>query len=256
MTVTYVSEGDVCMITLNRPEALNAVNADMLGDISETFQRFEADRNSKVAILTGAGKSFCAGVDIKSSVASHGPGVVAAPATDFGPFWTENKLNKPVIAAVNGYAMGVGFILSTLTSDLCIASESAVFQMSEVARGMVGGWEWGWQHGWSRQACMEVALGYRLSAYQAHTYGIVAEVVKDDALIQRALDRARHLLSIPPQALKAHRHLVRELLPKVPDDLVAISDVYSHRLDGSHDQVEAVRSWIEKRAPNYSDYGC
>lgn len=253
MLVDYRMIDGVAVITLNRPQVLNAISAQMRHDLSVAFQRFEDDPAARVAILTGAGRAFTAGVDVKESTQA---GVMAMREPQISipcPFWTNNDLTKPVIAAVNGPAMGVGFILSLLTADLCIAAESAVFEISEIARGIMSGWEWGWQQNWPRPICMELALGYRISAQRAYDGGLISQVVPDGDLLDVALAKAREMLRIPPAVIRAHRELVRSMVPEIPPDVASRFERYNAAFETSEDAQEAVRSWLERRPPVYID---
>ena len=254
MIVDYEVTDGIAVVRMNRPEALNAVSVQMRLELAQAWRRFEDDRDARVAILTGAGRAFTAGVDVKES-ASGGEMAMREPQIPIEClFWTNNDLTKPVIAAVNGYAMGVGLIMALTTADLCIASESAAFEISEIPRGEMAGWDWGWQQNWPRPICMELALGYRLSAQRAYDAGLIAEVVPGDKLMDAAMARARHLLSVPPAIVRAHRDLIRRMQPPIPPEITALARKYHDEHTGSEDAHEAVRSWLERRPPVYKSY--
>lgn len=255
MPVDYLRRGAVVIIQMNRPKKLNAITVEMRRSLAEASLRFENDPEAQVAVLTGAGRAFCAGVDVKES-ASNGVMAMREPQIDIPClFWTNNDLTKPVIAAVQGYSMGVGAIMSLLTADLCIAAESAVFEISEIPRGIMEGWQWGYQQRLSRQAAMELAFGYRISGRRAYDMGLVAEVVPDAQLLDAAIERANHLGRIAPAIIRAHRDLVRKLVPAIPPDVQELAAAYSQNHRGSDDALEAVRSWMEGRPPVFAGWG-
>jgi enoyl-CoA hydratase/carnithine racemase len=253
VVVEYEQEDEIIVIRMNRPRSLNAVTVEMRHQLALAWRRFEDDPTARVAILTGADRAFTAGVDVKESVSDSGTMAMREPPIPIEClFWTNNDLTKPVIAAVNGYAMGVGFIMAVLTADLCIAAESATFEISEIARGLVSGWDWGWQQNWPRAICMELALGYRISAHRAYDAGLIVGVVPDDQLMDAARAKAKDLLRIPPAIVRAHRDLVRSMAPVVPQEVLDRATRYSESHKGSEDAQEAVRSWLERRPPVYT----
>ena len=254
MIVEYEQSDGIAIIRMNRPEVLNAVSIQMRYELALAFRRFEDDPAARVAILTGTGKAFTAGVDVKESVSDSGEMTMREPPIPIPClFWTNNDLTKPVIAAVNGYAMGVGFILAVLSADLCIAAESASFEISEIARGLMSGWDWGWQQNWPRAISMELGLGYRISAQRAYDAGLIVQVTPDEDLMPAALAKARELLRIPPAVIRAHRALIRSMAPEVPPEVLDRATQLGEAHRGSDDAHEAVRSWLERRAPVYQD---
>jgi enoyl-CoA hydratase/carnithine racemase len=249
--VEYTLADKIAVIRMNRPASLNAVSVQMRHELAQAWRRFEDDPDARVAILTGTGKAFTAGVDVKESV-SNGSLAMREPQISIPcRFWTNNDLTKPVIAAVNGYAMGVGFIMAVLTADLCIAAESASFEISEIPRGIQAGWDWGWEQNWPRAICMELSLGYRITAQRAYDAGLIVQVVRDEDLMESARERALQLLRIPPATVRAHRELVRSMAPVVSSEVRARAEQHRERFVGSHDAQEAVLSWLERRAPDY-----
>ncbi len=253
MPVEYEQSDGIAIVRMNRPEKLNAIGVQMRLELAQAFQRFEDDRRARVAILTGVGRAFTAGVDVKES-ASNGVMAMREPQIPIPcPFWTNNDLTKPVIAAVNGYAMGVGFILAVMTADLCVAAQSASFEISEIPRGLMSGWDWGWRQTWPRAISMELALGGRISAQRAYDAGLIVEVVQDAALMDAAIARAERMLLIPPATIRAHRDLVRKLERVVPGEISDLAQQYGQSIRGSEDAQEAVRSWLERRKPVYQD---
>ncbi len=156
MAVVETEEhGQVLIVRMNRPERLNALNAELRTALAETWTQFRHDDRFEVAIFTGSGRGFCAGEDMKESLQRGAPGG-ARPAIE-DPFMT-GALEKPVIAAVNGFAMGGGFMLVERT-DLRVAAKGAVFEVSEAKRWLVGGYNHGHIANLPYPIAMEMALG-------------------------------------------------------------------------------------------------
>ena len=149
-------DGQIVVITLDRPDKLNAISSAVAGEFARAFRRF-AESDAFVAIVAGAGRAFCAGMDVMENLAA-GRSTMQAPdiGDDYNVFWPgetsgeqapslmkgqHRRLDKLVIAAVHGYACGGGFLMA-MAADLCVAAESTVFEVSEVPRGLVAGWTW------------------------------------------------------------------------------------------------------------------
>ena len=152
--------GQVLVVRMNRPERLNALNTEMRTALAETWSDFRHDKNLEVAIFTGTGRGFCAGEAMKESLATRTPGGQRPSVPD--PFMDGN-LEKPVIAAVNGFAMGGGFMLVERT-DLRVAVPEAVFEVSEAKRWLLGGYNHGHLANLPYPIAMEMALGFRFTA--------------------------------------------------------------------------------------------
>ena len=180
-----VEDSDVVVITLNRPEKLNAISSPLAAELADAFHRFDAG-SAFVAILAGAGRAFTAGMDVLENMAA-GRTVMASPdlGAAYNPFHPgqavddgspgraahhARTLKKLVIAAVHGYVFGGGFIMA-MAADLCVAAESAVFEFSEVYRGMAVGWDMGYLYRFPRNISMELALGLRMEARRAYELG-------------------------------------------------------------------------------------
>ena len=165
--------GQIITIRLNRPERLNALSTVIRKGMAEAFHRYHEDKDLEVAILTGTGRGFCAGEDMKESIDRGIPGspkeFVEENLVD--PFQT-GALQKPVIAAVNGYAMGGGFMLVERT-DLRIAVKEAIFEMSEAKRWLLGGYNHGHYGNLPHPVATEMAFGYRISAERMHQVGFI-----------------------------------------------------------------------------------
>src|SRR5436305_13848855 len=195
-TVTYQLDGHVATITYNRPHALNAVNGELRVDLNAAFTRFRDEEAAWVAIVTGEGRAFCVGADLKDGAGSTGQFA--------GTFWEKPTLNsfesgweifKPVIAAVNGYCLGYGLTLVTWC-DFVIASERAEFGFPEVGIGVptiVGAIRLPQRLNW--QYAMELLLtGERIDAARAKEIGLAGWVVPHDDLMREARTLADRLV--------------------------------------------------------------
>ena len=208
-TVGYELDGHVVTITYNRPQALNTINAEMRRGLNDAFAAFRDDDEAWVAIVTGAGRAFCAGADMRDG---------AGAAGEFaGTFWEKPTLNsfesgweifKPVVAAVNGYCLGYGLTLVTWC-DFVIASERAEFGFPEVRLGVptiVGAIRLprkiNWQH------AMELLLtGERVDAQRAREIGLAGWVVPHDELMAEARSLAGRLVQAAPLAARATKEV-------------------------------------------------
>ena len=171
--------GQVLVVRMNRPERLNALNHELRVALAQTWTEFRHDTGLEVAILTGTGRAFCAGEDMKETLANNTPGGRRLEIED--PFAT-GALEKPVIAAVNGFAMGGGFMLVERT-DLRVAARGAVFEVSEAKRWLLGGYDHGHLANLPYPIAMEMALGFRFTAERFHQLGFINRIVEPDRVI-------------------------------------------------------------------------
>src|SRR5215471_1556199 len=201
--------GQIMVVRMNRPESLNALNLDMRTCLAEAWTEFRRDAQLEVAIFTGAGRAFCAGEDMKESLARGQPGGTRPELED--PFMT-GALEKPVIAAVNGFAMGGGFMLVERT-DLRVAVKGAVFEVSEAKRWLLGGYNHGHLANLPYPIAMEMALGFRFTAERFYELGFLNRLVEPQELIPSAMAMAEHLLTLPPASRVNTVHMMRQMRP-------------------------------------------
>src|SRR5262245_48427928 len=202
--------GQVLVVRMNRPERLNALNQEMRTRLAETWTEFRHDDGLEVAIFTGTGRGFCAGEDMKESLQRGVPGGQRPAIED--PFMT-GALEKPVIAAVNGYAMGGGFMLVERT-DLRVAVREAVFEVSEAKRWLLGGYNHGHLANLPYPIAMEMALGLRFTAQRFYQLGFLNRLVPPAELIPTAMTMAEHLLSLPPASRVNTVYMMRQMRPE------------------------------------------
>src|ERR1700745_1263544 len=183
--------GQVLVVRMNRPERLNALNLEMRTELAETWTEFRHNDGLEVAIFTGTGRGFCAGEDMRESLQRGAPGGQRPAIED--PFMS-GALEKPVIAAVNGYAMGGGFMLVERT-DLRVAVREAVFEVSEAKRWVLGGYNHGHIANLPYPIAMEMALGFRFTAERFHEVGFLNRLCEPDNLMGSAFEMAEHLVT-------------------------------------------------------------
>lgn len=245
--------GDVVVIRMNRPEKLNAMNTALLTELGEAFSQFRDNPDEKIAILTGNGRAFCTGEDLVESAERGTPGF--DPALPWDPFWNDGKgpaetINKPIIAAVNGWAMGGGFIQAWMC-DFRVAAKSAVFEISEARHWLLGAYWYGFTDTLPWAIATELALGFRVNAERAYQVGFVNRLAEDDQLLATALEMCEHLQSIPPASLKNTLEISRKLRPQIPAEIWDLGKELTST--GNLDDVmEARQAFSEKRKPVFT----
>jgi enoyl-CoA hydratase/carnithine racemase len=238
--------GQVFVVRMNRPDRLNALSHEMRTLLAEAWTEFRHSNELEVAIFTGSGRGFCAGEDMKESLANNAPGGRRPAIED--PFMS-GALEKPVIAAVNGYAMGGGFMLVERT-DLRVAVREAIFEVSEAKRWLLGGYNHGHVANLPYPIAMEMALGFRFTAQRLYEVGFLNRVVDADQLMPSALAMAEHLLTLPPASRVNTVHMMRPMRP-VPSTEQQRLAVALHEHGAKSDLMESRAAFAEKRRPNF-----
>ena len=203
----------------------------------------------EVAIFTGAGRAFCAGEDMKESLATGTPGGVRPKIPD--PFM-DGSLEKPVIAAINGFAMGGGFMLVERT-DLRVAVPEALFEVSEAKRWLLGGYNHGHLANVPYPVAMEMALGFRFTAERFYQVGFLNRVVPQADLIPTAMGMAEHLLSLPPASRVNTVHMMRQMRPTVGPEFERLATAL-HNHGAKSDRMESRAAFAEKRTPQFKGW--
>jgi enoyl-CoA hydratase/carnithine racemase len=241
--------GQILVVRMNRPERLNALNHEMRTQLAETWNAFRHDNDLEVAIFTGTGRAFCAGEDMKESLSDGAPGGRRPETED--PFMS-GALEKPVIAAVNGYAMGGGFMLVERT-DLRVATRGVVFEVSEAKRWLLGGYNHGHLANLPFPIAMEMALGFRFTSERFYEVGFLNRVVEADALLPTALEMAQHLLTLPPASRVNTVHMMRQMRP-APGPAFTRLAAALHDHGAKSDLMESRAAFAEKRPPNFKGW--
>ncbi|MCU1482791.1 MAG: enoyl-CoA hydratase [Subtercola sp.] len=256
-TVRAEQRGHVLIVTLNRPEARNAVNLDLTMGVGVALDLAETDADTWVVIITGAGdRAFCAGADLKAVAAGELTGLdERLKRWGFAGF-VSHAISKPTIAAVNGFALGGGTEL-VLASDLAVAAESATFGLPEVKRGLIAGA--GGSFRLPRQIMPKVAMeailtGAPLSAQRALELGLINRVVPADQLLETALALAEVICQNAPLAVQASKRIALG----ITDQHISAEDgdwerttIEGSALMKSDDSREGMRAFAEKREPKW-----
>jgi enoyl-CoA hydratase len=237
----------VAVITINRPEARNAVNLEVATGIAAAIDEFESRNDLTVAILTGAGGTFCAGMDLKAFARGERP---ALPGRGFGGL-TERPPAKPLIAAVEGWALAGGCELA-LAADLIVAARGAKFGLPEVKRGLVAA-----AGGLLRlpkilpyQLAMQVALtGEPLTAEAAHAHGLVNVLAEPGHALTAARELAAAIAANGPLAVRATKQIMAMAIDYASADAFVAQREFVAPVFTSADAQEGARAFAEKRAP-------
>ena len=251
--VLYERRGHVATITYNRPEVLNAVNGEMRRDLNEAFARLRDDEEAWVAIVTGAGRAFCAGADLRDGAGATG---------EFsGSFWEKPTVNsfesgweiyKPVIAAVNGHCLGYGLTLVTWC-DFVFASDRARFGYPEAALGMpamVGAIRLPQRIGWSN--AMELLMtGEGIDADKAQQIGLVWRVVAHDDLITEAEALADRLVKGAPLAQRAMKEMAMRAPHLSSPEAIRMGEAMRLAAASTADATEGMRAAADRRPPRW-----
>jgi enoyl-CoA hydratase/carnithine racemase len=241
--------GQVLIVRMNRPDRLNALNAELREALSKTWNDFRRSSELEVAIFTGTGRGFCAGEDMKESLATGKAGGTRPSEPD--PFM-EGTLEKPVIAAVNGFAMGGGFMLVERT-DLRVAVPEAVFEVSEAKRWLLGGYNHGHLANLPYPIAMEMALGFRFTAQRFYEVGFLNRLAPQEKLIDTAMEMAEHMLTLPPAARVNTVHMMRAMRPEPTAAQKRLADKLHEHGDKS-DLMESRAAFAAKRKPNFKGW--
>jgi len=241
----------VGLIRINRPEARNALNLEVRRLLAKNLTEMGEDDETRCVVLTGNEKSFAAGADIKEMA---GAGTVDMLLRGTHKLWrTIGSCPKPVIAAVNGFALGGGCELA-MTCDIIIAGESARFGQPEVKIGIIpgGGGTQRMPRAVGKYKAMRYVLtGDLFSAKEAFDMGLVSELVPDAEVEKRAIDMARQIAELPPLAIQQAKEAVLRGMDAALDAGLAIETRASQILFSSQDQKEGMAAFIEKRKPKF-----
>jgi E-phenylitaconyl-CoA hydratase len=252
--VTFQLDGHVATITYNRPDALNAINGDMRRDLNAAFTRLRDDEDAWVAIVTGAGRAFCAGGDLRDGAGATGEFA--------GTFWEKPTMNsfesgwevfKPVIAAVNGYCLGYGLTLATWC-DFVLASDRAEFGLPEVKLGVpavVASIRLPQRINWAD--AMELLLtGERISAERAHAMGLVWKVVPHETLLDEARALADRLLGGAPLAQRVMKEMAMRTRHMPMLEAIRFGETMRLVAARTQDAAEGGRASAERRPPRWT----
>jgi 2-(1,2-epoxy-1,2-dihydrophenyl)acetyl-CoA isomerase len=252
-TIRYEQRGAVAVLTLNRPDKLNALTADMLRALRGAIERAGADESVRAVVLTGAGRGFCAGQDLAMG---------GGPSADYGEIIraTYNplvkamtSLEKPIVCAVNGVAAGAGVSLA-LACDLRIAADTAWFVQAFVNIGLIpdSGGTWFLPRLVGLAKAMELSmLGERVTAEEAHRIGLVNRVVPADQLEAETMRVAERLAQLPTRAIGLIKRAHYEGLNLPLAEALELEARLQAEAGRTEDHREGVQAFLEKRAPQF-----
>jgi enoyl-CoA hydratase/carnithine racemase len=248
MAVEYEQKGKIAIITLNRPRALNAINAELRQELDQYILNIRDNPDVWVAIICGAGKSFCAGADIKQGE----PKILGSPQ-GMDERIRPDQVWKPFIAAIHGYCLGAGLELA-LTCDLRVAAEGARFGQPEVNVGEIPG-----AGGTQRlprfipraKAAEMILLGQQIDAGEAYRTGLINKIVPADQLMAEALKWAETICLAGPLQVRAAKEAMMRGYNVTLDEGLRIERELRNRIAASEDAREARRAFAEKRKPRW-----
>jgi enoyl-CoA hydratase len=250
---TEMLDSGLFMIKLNRPEALNALNADLMDGLNDMFLAAKGNPEIKAILLTGEGKAFCAGADIKQLASLNGQDGLEFARYGQKVFRTLEQLGKPSLAAINGFALGGGCELA-MSATMRIASTAAVFGQPEVKLGVIPGFG-----GTQRLArlvgkgrALDLCLtGRTIKADEALAWGLVSEVVSPDELLTRAKNILNGLIKLGPIALKSVMTVIDRGYDLNLDDAFELEATHFGLCCATHDKNEGTKAFLEKRTAEF-----
>ena len=266
--------GPTGILTLNRPEALNSISPTMIPGIDDALRRLASDRSCRAVVITGAGRAFCAGIDVKSVATrdaatdeasqNEGPDPVVAGYEglhiELSRFIrTIHSIPIPVIAAVNGAAVGAGFAIAA-ASDLRVGSEHAMLMDGFVSRG-ISGCELGLSYFLPKIVGPSVAFdwmmtGRRVRSQEALSSGVISQLVDADALLSTALELAEDIARNAPMAITMTKEVMWANLHAASlDQALALESRTQNLTRHTADATEARAAFIEKRTPDFDNTG-
>ncbi|MFD6157215.1 crotonase/enoyl-CoA hydratase family protein [Nocardia sp. NPDC060256] len=253
---TLERKGHIAVITLNRPEAMNAVNAELSGAVGAALAELATDPELRVGVITGAGRAFCAGADLKELARGNVIHDVAHPEYGFAGL-VQHFVDKPLIAAVNGFALGGGTEI-VLASDLAVMSEDASLGLPEVTRGLIAaaGGLLRLPRAVPPKIALEMALtGTPIDAASAAHWGLVNRVVPADQVLTAALELAEKIAANAPMAVRASKrimHRVNDFGSDWDTPIWQMSLEEAGPVFISKDALEGPRAFAEKRPPKWT----
>lgn len=251
-TILVETHGAVTLVTLNRPQALNALNSQMLADLIDAFARYDADAGQRCLVLTGSEKAFAAGADIKEM---SGQSFADMYGGDFFAGYDRvTATRKPWIAAVAGYALGGGCELAMM-ADFIIAADSAKFGQPEIKLAVTPGMGGSQRltRAVGKAKAMDMCLtGRMMDAAEAESAGLVARIVPAADLVTEALKAAETIAGMAPLAAIAAKEMVNAAFETTLAQGVQFERRLFHGLFGTADQKEGMAAFVEKRPGNWT----
>jgi enoyl-CoA hydratase/carnithine racemase len=254
MTVLFDVDRQVATITLHRPEARNAYTGEMGVELSNALARCDGDDDIRAVVITGTPPAFCAGADLRSGADTfrrRDEATFRATAVTTSPM----EVRKPVIAAVNGHAIGIGLTL-TLQCDVRFFADDATYGIVQVRRGVVGDalshWTLPRVVGMANAADLLLS-GRTFDGHEAARLGLCSRVLPNDEVLPASLAYARDLtVNTAPLSVAASKAMLWQSLERTPEEMEELETRYHHLLMGTPDAREGVSSFMEKRPPRWT----
>lgn len=251
--VLYDQHDHIVTITLNRPEALNAINRQLRQELGEAITRFDQDPDARVAIVTGAGRAFCAGRDLKERASDNAAGVQARAGDSLGAESLSlfPRTWKPLIAAINGYAMAGGWAIAQMC-DLRLAAEDARMGISESRWSLLPPFAATLAKLIPMTAVLELVFTAEpITARRAYEIGFVNKVVPGAQLMDEAMALARRLVANAPLSLRYFKEMAYRGLEMNEPGIAALTRHVYDQVLRSEDSKEGPRAFAEKRPPHW-----
>ncbi len=239
--VTYNCADRIAIIAMNRAERMNRLDADIVAGLEAAWKRFMADDDARVGVLMGEGRAFSAGADLKAIPHDLYRGIpgVGVP------------VDKPVVAAVQGWCVGGGMVLTTM-ADILVAAEDAMFSYPEVKIGFSGGLISALATRIPHKIAMDLLLtGDAITAERAYEVGYVNKLVAQADLMAAAMDYATRIAAQAPLPSRMLKRFVAETMPKGPTECAGIARAQVEVVNASADGNEGIRAFMEKRPPQF-----
>ena len=241
--VTYRSHDGVAVVTIDRPERMNRLDQAVVDGLHAAWARFMASDEDRAAVLTGAGeKAFCAGADLQNPPAGLYPGIPGVGV----------DVDKPIVAAVAGWCVGGGMVLTTMC-DVMVVADNARFSYPEVKVGFSGGLITNLVTRIPHKIAMELLLlGEAIDARRAYEVGYANKVVPIGELQATAMDYARRMAAMAPLPMRALKRWTSQTLPKGPTEIGNIARARVDEIDNSSDWIEGRNAFKDKRPPKFT----
>jgi len=252
-SILFERKDSIAVITLNRPEKYNAFNREMALLMQEKLEECKS-KEIRCVYITGAGKAFSSGQDLDEVVDPNGPDVTKILSEHYNPIIRQiRKLEKPVVAAVNGVAAGAGANIA-LCCDVVIASQSASFLQAFSKIGLIpdsgGTYILPRLIGWQKASAL-MMLGDKVPAQEAERMGMLYKVFNDDVFRQEAMTIATVLSQMPTKGLALTKQILNNSMVNNYNEQLHDEELFQERAGGTWDYKEGVQAFLEKRKPNF-----
>ena len=249
-TIILEKKNNIATVTLNRPDRLNALTNQLADELSDAFSSADRDKETRVVVITGAGRAFCSGVDLKE----RGGGRSQMGRTLADTLFAAVNIDKPVIASINGVAVGGGCTI-TLSCDIRIASEDAKFQLPFTRLGICT--ELGSTYLLPRligmgKACELILTSKMIDAKEAQEIGLVNQVVPASELVKTTYEMASSIAKLPPLAVQVNKRGLRQAMNTDLLSQLQYETLATAYLSDTEDRKEAIKAFLEKREPIFT----